>query len=953
MTAPPVTGAGSGDAAVVLGAFGALGVRVPDAEPPDLAAAGPQTLWLVEDGAVDLFAVDTAGPGHWHFLGRLGPGTLLLGPAGGPRHTLVARPLRGCALRRVGLRELPWPVGGGRPAAGTGTEYPGALEYAFALGVGRALGTLFAGPLGDGPVADDGVAEGGAGDAVLWTEVPPGAVAYGTDPAGGTAGELLVDAGLWRRMVDQQRRLLTALDRWIEELERGHEDRAAAGVRAGEAVRAEADRTLVDALADGAAPTRERRRPRGPGGTDAAYAAVRAVGAAAGITIAQPRPGTGPDDRTDPVERIARDSGVRTRRVRLDGRWWRRDMGPLVGFRSAGGTPVALLWRRGGYEAAGAGPGRGVRVGARDAGEFEDRAVMLYRPLPDRPLGPLGLLRFCLRGSGADLRRLALCAVVTVVLGALVPIATGHVLGVLVPAGDRAAIGRLCLAVIAGGVVTAAFLLTQNLTVLRLEGRIESVLQPAVWDRLLRLPTGFFARRATGELAGAALGVGTIRRLLSGVGPVLVQAGTLGAANVVLLWVYGGPLAPVALGALVVIACSFLGLGLWQLRWQRRLVTLGNKLGDRAYQTLRGLPKLRVAAAEDYAYAAWAREFARSRELQRRVGRIRNVSAVLGALYLPVCTLVMFALLAGPARGSMPAGDFLTFSTALTLTLMSATQLTGALVSVAAAWPVFEEIRPVLDARPEVGAGRVRPGVLAGAVEARDLSFRYTDEGPPVLDGVSFAVRPGEFVAVVGPSGCGKSTLLRLLIGFDRPLSGSVLYDGQDLAALDAAAVRRQCGVVLQDAQPFTGSVLDCVRGTEAFSVEEAWEAATMAGLADDIRRMPMGMHTMVAGPGTVSGGQRQRLMIARALIRRPRVLFLDEATSALDNATQRVVIDSTRALNATRLVIAHRLSTVLDADRVLVMDGGRIVAEGPPSVLLADTGGPLRELVREQWGDG
>ncbi len=309
----------------------------------------------------------------------------------------------------------------------------------------------------------------------------------------------------------------------------------------------------------------------------------------------------------------------------------------------------------------------------------------------------------------------------------------------------------------------------------------------------------------------------------------------------------------------------------------------------------------------------------------------------------------MFVLLAGPARGSLTAGEFLTFSTAVTMLLTSVTQLTGALISAAAVLPMFEQIKPVLDEAPEVRATSTQPGELQGAIEARGLSFRYTDDGPLVLDDVSLTIRPGEFVAVVGPSGCGKSTLLRLLIGFDEPLTGSVLYDGQDLAALDQAAVRRQCGVVLQNALPLTGSILECICGAESYTQEEAWEAAAMAGLAEDIKRMPMGLHTMISGGGAVSGGQRQRLMIAQALIRRPRVLFFDEATSALDNETQRTVIDSTRALNATRVVIAHRLSTVMDADRVLVMSEGRVVEQGPPAQLLADPDGRLRELVRRQ----
>jgi ABC-type bacteriocin/lantibiotic exporter with double-glycine peptidase domain len=262
---------------------------------------------------------------------------------------------------------------------------------------------------------------------------------------------------------------------------------------------------------------------------------------------------------------------------------------------------------------------------------------------------------------------------------------------------------------------------------------------------------------------------------------------------------------------------------------------------------------------------------------------------------------------------------------------------------------MFELVRPILDEAPEVRGASAQPGTLSGAIEARGLTFRYADDGPPVLDDVSLTVRPGEFVAVVGPSGCGKSTLLRLLIGFDRPASGTVLYDGHDLAALDPAAVRRQCGVVLQNAQPLTGSILDCISGAETFSQDEVWEAAEMAGLADDIRRMPMGLHTLISSGGAISGGQRQRLMIAQALVRRPRVLFFDEATSALDNETQRVVIESTRRLDATRVVIAHRLSTVMDADRVIVMDEGRVVEEGRPADLVADAGGRLHELVRRQ----
>ncbi|MFF6987644.1 NHLP bacteriocin export ABC transporter permease/ATPase subunit [Streptomyces sp. NPDC010273] len=928
---------------LVLGALGNLGTPIDCAGSNRLDLEGPQVLWLVASGAIDLFAVDAVQQGHWHHLGRLEAGSLLLGPVAGPQHTLVARPLRDCVVHRINLRELYQPANTqtwsydeyGNPQYVPPTSSP--LEYALALGVGRGLSILFQAPMASeraaAPTDDD----------VFWMQVPPGSVQYGSMYGAEAAADLLMDPGVWQGMVDQQYRLLSTLDKWIEQLERTHETRTAAGIKAGEAVRAQADRTLLASIGKSSA------RRTTAADADASYAACKLAAEAAGITLAEPSRSGSDSDRLDPVERIALASRVRVRAVRLDGRWWRDDVGPLVGHRALSGAPVALLWRRGGYVAVHPATGRETPIEKANAEEFEPRAVMFYRPLPERRLSPLRLLRFSMQGTGGDLSNLLISGLVTVAIGALVPIATGKVLGEFVPKAQTNLIVQVCVAVMITSVVAAAFMLLENLTILRLEGRIEATLQPAVWDRLLRLPTKFFTERSTGELASAAMGISSIRRLLAGVGPVVAQSVTVGLMNLGLLFWYSPSMALAAIGMLVVIAAVFLGLGLWQVRWQRRLVVLSNKLNNQAFQTLRGLPKLRVAAAENYAYAAWASEFARSRELQQRVGRIKNLTTVMGAVYLPVCTLLMFMLLAGPARGSMSASSFLTFNTSVTMLLTSVTSLTGAFVSAVSALPLFEEIRPVLDAAPEVRTASTRPGRLSGAIEARRVSFRYADDGPLVLDDVSFDVRAGEFVAIVGPSGCGKSTLLRLLIGFDKPVSGSVLYDGQDLGALDQSAVRRQCGVVLQHAQPFTGSILDVICGTEPFTPEEAMAAAEMAGLAEDIKRMPMGLHTIVSGSGAVSGGQRQRLMIAQALIRRPRILFFDEATSALDNETQRTVIESTKALNATRIVIAHRLSTVLDADRVVVMEDGKVAQQGPPAQLLADTGGRLHELVRRQ----
>ncbi|WP_256959703.1 ABC transporter transmembrane domain-containing protein, partial [Streptomyces viridochromogenes] len=530
---------------LVLDALGQLGSALDCSGLNRLDLEGPQVLWLVASGAVDLFAVDAGEQGHWHHLGRLEAGSLLLGPVAGPQHTLVARPLRDCVVHRIGLRELYQPAHTqtwsydeyGNPQYVPPQTSP--LEYALALGVGRSLSILF-----QAPMATERAAEV-TDDDVFWMQVPPGSVQYGSLYGAEAAADLLIDPAVWQSMVDQQYRLLTTLDRWIEQLERTHETRTAAGIKAGEAVRAQADRTLLASIGK-----RNGKRTTAAD-ADAGYAACRVVAEAAGFTLADAAHGGTESDRLDPVERVALASRVRTRSVRLEGRWWRDDIGPLVGHRALSGAPVALLWRRGGYVAVHPATGRETPVEKANAEEFEPRAVMFYRPLPDRPLSPLRLLRFSLRGTGGDLVRLLLSGLVTVAIGALVPVATGRVLGEFVPKAQTGLIVQVCLAVMISGVVAAAFMLLQNLTILRLEGRIEATLQPALWDRLLRLPTRFFTERSTGELASQAMGISAIRRLLAGVGPVVAQSVTVGAMNLALLFWFSVPMALAAMGMLV------------------------------------------------------------------------------------------------------------------------------------------------------------------------------------------------------------------------------------------------------------------------------------------------------------------------------------------------------------------------------------------------------------------
>jgi ABC-type bacteriocin/lantibiotic exporter with double-glycine peptidase domain len=270
--------------------------------------------------------------------------------------------------------------------------------------------------------------------------------------------------------------------------------------------------------------------------------------------------------------------------------------------------------------------------------------------------------------------------------------------------------------------------------------------------------------------------------------------------------------------------------------------------------------------------------------------------------------------------------------------MLSATSVFTSLLGIV---PIYERAKPILHSPIEVGAARAAPGRLTGQIELSQVSFSYTPDGPRVLDDISLLIQPGEFVALVGSSGSGKSTLLRLLLGFEIASSGAIYYDDQDMAGIDLGAVRRQFGVVLQNGQLLSGDIFTNIIGSAtALTLDDAWEAATQAGIADDIREMPMGMHTVVNdGGGTLSGGQRQRLLIARAIVNHPRILYFDEATSALDNRAQEMVSTSLDNLRATRVVIAHRLSTIANADRIFVMDGGRLVESGTYAALLEKDG--------------
>ena len=703
-----------------------------------------------------------------------------------------------------------------------------------------------------------------------------------------------------------------------------------------------------DAAADASAPP----APAGAAEEETLAAACRQVGAASGLSLARgaKRAVTAP---ADPVAGIARASAVRVRRVRLEDRWWRSDNGPLLGRTGGGvGRWVALLQARsGGYAVCDPVDGTRKPVTAAIASKLAPQAHTFYRSFPTDPLSLGDVLRFGVRGCGHDLSLVVGLGLAGGVLGLVTPIATGALFNSIIPGAELDQLVQVTLVLLACACATGMFELVRRLALVRVDGRMGAAVQAAIWDRLIALPLRFFRPYSAGDLAVRAMGIDALRKTLSGATVTAALGGLFSLSNFGLLFYYGDALAWWATLLLCAAAGVTLLVGYGQLRLQRQIVPLRARTSGLVLQLLTGISKLRAAAAEGHAFAQWARLFSRQRRLQFRARAAGNWLSVFNAVFPTLSLLVIMAAAteAGNAMPEIRTGDYLAFSTAFGACLAATVSMSTAVVEALGVVPVYESAKPILDAAPEVHEARGDPGILTGNIEVRHLTFHYQPDLPPALQDVSFTARPGEFIAFVGPSGSGKSTLLRVLLGFEQPDSGSVHFDGQDFGRLDVQAVRSQIGVVLQGGRIMAGDFFTNIVGSTAHTLEDAWEAARMAGLADDIEALPMGMHTVVSeGANTLSGGQRQRLLIARAIVSKPRMVFFDEATSALDNRTQAIVSDSLERLNATRIVIAHRLSTIVNATRLYVMERGRVVQSGRYEELVARPG-PFSDLARRQ----
>ena len=654
-------------------------------------------------------------------------------------------------------------------------------------------------------------------------------------------------------------------------------------------------------------------------------------------------------DTNEQLEFLLRPHGIMRRNVNLEKGWYRDAIGAMLGVKKADGSVVALIpTGLSGYSFFDAETGKQIKVSRKNEDLFETEAIAFYKPFPLRKIDTGALLRY-IAGilSPADYALAALATLAVTLVSMLGPKLNQLLFGLVAGRGEIRLLASLAVFMICAEVSKLLITSVKSLIMARIRTKMDVTVQAAAMARILSLPAAFFKDHNSGELF-------TRSQYINALCAMLVDAVLSTGLTSIFSLVYVSQIfafAPaLVVPALLVIAVTLLFslvTAFVQARHSREAMELNAKAGGMTHALISGVQKIKLSGAERRAFARWGKLYARQSRAAYNAPAILRYNAVITMFITLTGTLVMYYM---AFTSGVSVADYYAFNTAYGLVSGAFLSLAGVALTAANIKPVLDMAKPILDAVPEVAEGKQVVTRLSGGIELNNVSFRYSESMPNVIDNLSLKIRPGQYVAIVGSTGCGKSTLMRLMLGFETPQKGAVYYDGKDLAGIDLKSLRRRIGTVMQDSKLFQGDVFSNITISAPWlTLDDAWEAAEQAGIAEDIRAMPMGMHTIISeGSGGVSGGQRQRLAIARAIAPKPKILMFDEATSALDNLTQKTVSESLDALKCTRIVIAHRLSTIRQCDRIIYLEKGHIVEDGTYEELIARNG-KFAELVARQ----
>ena len=658
-------------------------------------------------------------------------------------------------------------------------------------------------------------------------------------------------------------------------------------------------------------------------------------------------------DMNEVLEYLLRPSGIMRRNVNLDQGWYHDAVGPMLGTRTDNGSLVALLpTGLRGYSFADLKTGRRVRLTKRTEKLIERRAIAFYKPFPLRKMGMGSLLKYILEQiAPADVVLIIVSTLVCTLVGMLMPKLNQMLFSDVLASGSATVLLAMGVFMACVTVSTVMFGAVKTLVTARIGTKLNLSVEAATMMRILSLPPDFFKNYSAGELSSRSQHINTLTSQLVNVAMSTGLTSIFSLLYVTQIFVYAPALvAPALLVTLLTVVATTMQMFV-RMKITKRQMELGSKENGMSYQMITGIQKIRLSGAEKRAFARWGNLYSKSANLQYNPPVFLKAGTVITLAISLIGTMVMYY---AAIKSGVSVAEYYAFNSAYGMVNAAFLSLAGIASTIAEIKPVLEMAKPIMETAPEVSEDKQVVTKLSGGIELNNVTFRYTEDMPPVLDDLSLKITPGQYVAIVGRTGCGKSTLIRVMLGFEAPQKGTVYYDGRDLKKLDLKSLRRRVGTVMQNGRLFTGDIFSNITISAPWlTLDDAWEAAEISGLADDIRDMPMGMNTLISeGQGGISGGQRQRLLIARAVASKPKILMFDEATSALDNLTQKRVSEALNKMKCTRIVIAHRLSTIRRCDRIIVLDHGKIVEDGSYDELIAQNGSFAELVARQRLDD-
>ena len=641
---------------------------------------------------------------------------------------------------------------------------------------------------------------------------------------------------------------------------------------------------------------------------------------------------------TEQLEYMLRPSGMMKRRIELVGDWWKHGFGCILSRTKNGNIALLYPGKFGGYFYFGR-DGKKIKINSKTASELEIDAFCFYKSFPLSSLKIKDLVKFMIKSvSLFDLGAILLVCVILQLLGMIIPYITNVIYNIVIPSKSTL-LWQIVLSTYLGITVGQLSLdIIKSIVKYRIQLKLNLSINSAIMIRLFNLPTSFFSKYSAGDLSSRISYVNTLCEIISGVFFSTFFSSVLSLGYIFQML---GQASSMVFPAIIASLSSLIFTTLVIFMRQKiniKKVHLNPKLQSLVFNIFNGIQKIKIAGAEKRAFAVWAQQYSEVQKLDYNIPTILKISPVISMVISSLGTIALYWV---ASSNKVPIANYMSFNIAYGAVSAAIASIGGSISQISSLKPILNVVEPFLKSQPEATSDGKLVKSLRGEIEVNNVVFRYKKGTDPILNKLNLKIKKGEYLGIVGKTGCGKSTLLRLLLGFENPETGAIYYDKVDLSTLDKKSLRQRIGVVMQNGAIFQGDIFSNIIISAPWkTMDDAWEAAKMAGFDKDIDNMPMGMHTLISeGSGGISGGQKQRLMIARAIINKPKILFFDEATSALDNITQKIVSDNIDSLNCTRVVIAHRLSTIKNCDRIIVLDKGNIKEEGTYDSLMKEKG--------------